>query len=281
MIERTLPVLLLLSQLIIETWALTPGVSDYPEGSSSNGRKSSVPVTDSGSQTLYLGFQEAYAQATPFFDSAEKAKIKIQPEELAVRLAVYAELYPGQPITSRRVEKLLKAEKYLAAHGKSASEVDVEARLVAMKSMGRSFNTVEKEALKQAIQSELLFKEKEIRKLGEKSVDLSFLRNQEVMKDSWTLWPSENLRLHGTPNDCLVSLDDQCRIVVEEFNAALGEYPVPRVLDRDSARAVVLRKYLVDIQLANSVPFPDSGIQVDSLIDAMKIRVLPASVWKS
>lgn len=227
---------------------------------------------DSGSGRRYADYADAYLNALPFIDAAEKSRIQIGPEAIRTRLAVYKGLYPGQDIDTLRVRKQLQAEKYLETSGHKVDDRQVEDRLESLGVSKEGYQEEELGAIRQAVKAELLFKTREIIEQGERRMDVVFVENQDIMAESRKLWPLDRIRLNGAPAECLAWLHGRCHVTLEEYNAAANEFRVPRGIPLDSAKALALRQYLSEKCFAEKGLSEGLDKDAESILEKFKIK---------
>ena len=225
-----------------------------------------------GSAGPLQAFHDAYSQAVLFADAADERRVRVSPKEVDARLAAYAALYPGEDIDFMRVETLLKAEKYLASQVRDAGDRDIENRMSGLAAAGIAVNDGNREALRKALKTESLFMREDVRQFGEKSLELTTLRNQDIMEKSRQMWPLESMRLLGAPDECLANLRGECWATLEEYNAVLGEIRIPRGLPLDTAKAEALREYLFQKQFAKNGSDRRGEGNADSIVESVKAR---------
>jgi hypothetical protein len=247
-------------------------VSENLEANSVPSSREAPLAPDSAAQRRFKDYQDTYIKSRPFVEEADRCGIRIKPQDLAARLAAYAELYPGRSFDRKLVENQMKAEKYLEDRGKTVSEEEVESLASASEDAGKSFKGGNDEARRQALRAEILFRKEDVKRLGEQTLELTFLKNQDIMELSLTLWTPESLQLQGSPGECLATLDGECWVTLGEFNALLFDTRAPRVIDLDSVRVSTLRSYLLEKQFARTETASAKGPLADSLLNAMEIE---------
>lgn len=213
--------------------------------------------------------EAAFSNAAPFAQEAARKGITVSEDDVAQRLKMYNNLYPGQPIDASRTKRMLLAEKYLESKdvGAGAEELD---RAIAGKVDPSKFSSPEDaEMAKRAARFEILLAREETKAEGRNLEDLAQIQRASDLAPT-PLWPLEEIQVQGDAGECLAWMRGDCFVSVQEYNAAAAQYRLQASLPLDSARAAVLKWYLLQKNLAEKDREPGLYQNPDSILYAQK-----------
>jgi len=219
-------------------------------------------------------FEMAANGSVTFADAAVKAGISAAREEVANRLETYKRLCPGKEFNPREVEKIVLAEKYLAARGIGAGDEELD-RAVAGVWNPSGYTTPEAaEQAKQALRTQLLLEKKEVKGEAAKMEDLAQLERESRVQHT-PQWETADLQIEGDPEACMAWSGSGCFVTLREYNAACTQFRITTLAGRDSAKSAVLRDYLLDKRRAELARESGLGQRPDSLVERAN------SIWES
>jgi hypothetical protein len=216
-------------------------------------------------------FDRVAMHAAAFAAVAQREGIAVSSEELKQKVGLYAKLYPGQVVDPEQVRQIALAEKYLEAKGirPEGSEPDgvSESRLES----SRFAAPEDAESAKQAIGLHLLLGREDMQGQAEKLEELAQVRLSSEQKPTAMRSVSE-LQLQGDPGECLAWTGQDCFLTLQEYNAAAAYYPMPGTMPLETARAIILKRYLPEKRLAATARTLGLDRKADSLLQRVLSR---------
>lgn len=201
-------------------------------------------------------------------EEAARKGLTVSSAELSRRIAGYRQLYPVGQLDSSKVRAILMAEKYLASKGMRVDDAEV----------ARSFPgqwAVLREAIRdsgehrQLLRTQTLLQQAEVDREVVRLKDLVQIDLREKAGDA-PEWDVMDLQISDDTGACVAWSGSDCFVGADEFNAACTQYRMPASLPRDSAKASVLRGYMLAKRRADQVRRSGSAKNADSILGSFK-----------
>lgn len=235
---------------------LAPSGPDPDRGTDLQTGDTTVPKRDANLET-------AFTNASPFANEAERQGITVTKDEVDARARVYRDLYPGKMLDDYKVKQMLLAEKYLDSKGSRPA-------------LGTGGVAVP-DAAERILTFQDLIGREDIRQEGRRLEDIARIKQVSEMKAT-ALWPIEDVQIRDESSDCLAWTGSDCFVTTEEFNAAAARHRIQASVSMDTAKAAVLKWYMLKKELAETVRKSDVEINEDSILGVQKL-MLESSQW--
>jgi hypothetical protein len=213
----------------------------------------------------------AALNASGFAAAAQRDGIEVSAEQVNQRVDMYKSLYPGQEVGPDKVRTLLLAEKYLEANGMWPRGAAPEKGSEGKADSARFASPEQAELAKKAERLHSLLDREDTQRKAAALDDLSRIQSVSEVEPR-TMRPQSDLQLRGDPEECLAWAGRNCLIPLREYNAATAYYPMPDGMPLDSAKAIILKRYLSEKRMA--LEALDKGLdrQADSLVARVKSK---------
>jgi len=224
---------------------------------------------DTSASDRNVEFEIAVINASAFADAALREGVDVSEQEVERRVEFYKQLYPGQRVESGKVKTIILAEAYLDRKGMRPDEGETDSIFNTKFDVTRFASIEQVELAKRTEQLHLLLAREDVQHQAQNLEDISRLQLSNEYKPP-TMWAQSDLQVQGDPEECLAWDGRNCLIPLREYNAATAYYPVSIGMMLDSAKAIILKRYLMEKRLAVTARDQGLAFKADSLLPRVK-----------
>lgn len=193
----------------------------------------------------------AAIRSSVFANAARDLQITVSSAELKQRSAAIKKMYPGHEIDSSKVETILLAEKYLEKKGFPLPGQDSVHAMEGKVDPTRFSSQIELEQAERMTLFQESMGRADVQREARNLEDIEQIKRNSG-HEATEMRASRELQVHGDPEECLARNGNACLVTLREYNAATLLYAFPARMPLDSAKAAIMRRYLVEKRLADS-----------------------------
>ncbi len=254
--------------------ALALSLVFYPRAGSGDGSPlppDPHPGHDSSTFVRNVEFEMAAINARAFAEAAQREGVSVSGEEVKQKFQMYQILYPGQDVAPDKVKTIALAEKYLERKGLRPDQAEPDSASKDTQDAFRSATPEQAQIGGAAEKLHRLLANEDMQREARKLEDFAQLQVASEHKPS-PMWSQSDLQVQGDPEECLVGTGQNCIIPLQEYNAATAYYPMSAGMPLDSAKALILKKYLSEKRMAVDAHGHGLDSKADSLLPQVMSR---------